>query len=265
MRIGQMKHLPGILFAALAATTSSSTFADVVSDMGSIPDQAAEQNDKDWTGLVGLVALSAPEYWGSDETESSGAPVIIVDYKDTAYFKVNRGGFWFWKPNDNLRVGALVKLRPGAWEDDDDSIEDLSLPASFDEPDAQAEPGVNLRYKSGKFAFEAQALSGEDTNLALTFDYHLIRSKQTTLTVRLGMESLGEDTVRYNWYGDNDSFDVDSASNTSLGLIGTYSLNPEWKLIYGLQSTMLDEEIEDSPIGDEDTYNIGFVGAGWAF
>ena len=260
-----MSLLPRILITALVASASTSAFAGVVSDMGSVPDQDAAKTDKDWSGMIGLVALSAPEYWSSDETESSGAPIIIVDYKDTACFKVNRGGYWFWKPNDNLRVGALVKLRPGAWEDDDDSIEDLNLPSSFDEPDAQAEPGVNLRYKSGKFAFEAQALAGEDTNLALTFDYHLIRSKQATLMLRLGMESLGEDTVKYNWYGDDDSFDVDSASNTSLAVIGTYSMGPEWKLLYGVQSTSLDDEIKDSPVGDEDNYNIGFVGAAWVF
>jgi outer membrane scaffolding protein for murein synthesis (MipA/OmpV family) len=50
-----------------------------------------------------------------------------------------------------------------------------------------------------------------------------------------------------------------------VAVIGTYSLNPSWTLLYGLQTTTLDDEIEDSPIGDEDTYTVGFVGAGWSF
>ena len=266
-----MHIFPRIMILALVATASTSTFAGVASDVGAIPAHDTVKTDKDWSGMLGLALLSAPEYISSGDTESSGAPIIIVDYKDTAYFKVNRGGYWFYKPSETFRVGALVKLRPGAWEDDDDSLEDLALarPASFDEPDAQAEAGVNFLVQSGKVEFEGQFLSGEDINVNLSLKYHLIRSKESTLTVAFEAESLGEDTVLYNWYGDDDAFDVnsslDSATNTSLSLIGTYSLNAEWKLLYGVKATSLDDAIKDSPIGDEDNYNLGFLGAAWVF
>lgn len=250
----------------LALTVFSSlAFADVVSGAGSVPAQGSQTQKEGWSGMLGLAALSAPEYWGSDETEGTAAPIIIVDYNDTAYFKVNRGGYWFYKPNENLRVGALVKIRAGAWEDDDDSIEDLNLPSGFDEPDAQVEPGVNVLYRSGDFSAEVQLLAGEDTNIAVSFDFRAFKSERSTLTLRFSAEQLGEDTVNYNWYGDSSAADPDSATNTSVAVIGTYSLNPSWTLLYGLQTTTLDDEIEDSPIGDEDSYTVGFVGAGWSF
>ncbi len=260
-----MRLFPNFIVLALVATVSTSTFAGVVSDVGSIPAPDAVKSEKDWSGMLGLALLSSPEYIGSGDTESSGLPLIIIDYKDTAYFKVNRGGYWFYKPSDKFRVGALIKIRPGAWEDDDDSFIVLGLPASFEEPDAQAEAGVNFLFRSGKFAFEAQLLSGEDLNVHISLSYHLIRSKQSTLTLSFAAELLGEDTVRFNWYGDDNSFVVDSAINTSLTLIGTYSLSAEWKLLYGFKGTSLDKEIENSPVGNEDTYNIGFIGAAWAF
>jgi len=260
-----MKLINKFALATLLASASTLAFAGVDSDIGSIPDYGAQDPEKDWSGMLGLAVMSAPEYWGSEDTEGTGLPIIIVDYKDTAYFKVNRGGYWFWKPNDNLRVGALVKLRPGAWEDDDDSIEDLNLPSSFDEPDAQAEPGVNLQYKAGKVTAEIQLLSGEDTNVAANVDFRVMQTKKSIITLRLAVETLGEDTVNYNWYGDTSGADVDSATNTSLALIGIYNLNAEWSLIYGAQTTSLDEEIEDSPVGDDDTYTIGFFGAAWKF
>lgn len=262
-----MSILQRIFIAAFVLTASAPAFAGVDSDIGSVPDYDAASTEKDWSGMLGLAVLSAPEYWGSEDTEGTGVPVIIVDYKDTAYFKVNRAGYWFWKPNDNFRVGALLKIRPAAWEEDDDSIEDLGpLPAGFDEPDAQGEPGVNFLYKKDRFSAEAQLTSGEDVNLAFSFDYNLVQSADLVLIARLGIEQLGEDTVLYNWYGDDDdTYDPDSASNTTLGLIGLYTLSKEWKLLFGATSTTLDDEIEDSPIGDDDTYTVGFVGAAWTF
>ncbi len=262
-----MSKFSRFLLTAVLTAVSTTSYAAVDSNIGSVPDYDANNPDKDWSGLLGVAVLSAPEYWGSEDTEGTGAPVIIVDYKDTAYFKVNRAGYWFLKPNENFRVGALLKIRPAAWEDDDDSIEDLGpLPASFDEPDTQGELGVNFLYKKDRFSVEGQLTSGEDVNLAFTFDYNVVQSADLVLIARLGIEQLGEDTVLYNWYGDDDdSFDPDSASNTTLGLIGIYTLSKEWKLFFGASSTTLDDEIEDSPIGDDDTYAVGFVGAGWTF
>ncbi len=259
------------LFSRVTALLTLSTFssialADVVSDASAVADFDARDESKDWSGMLGLAALSSPEYIGSEDDETTAAPVIIVDYKDTAYFRVNRAGYWFWKPNESFRVGALIKLRPGAWEDDDDSIEDLgALPAGFDEPDAQAEPGINLAWRGGMASAELQLTSGEDTNVAGSFDYRFNLSDRSSLTLRASFEMLGEDEVNYQWYGDISGADVDSATNVSLALIGTTRLNPSWTLFYGAQTTSLDDEIDDSIIVEEDSYTVAFVGAGWNF
>lgn len=76
-------------------------------------------NDKDnWSGMVGLVGLSEPKYVGGDEEESAGAPLIIVNYKDTVYFKVKTLGVWLWKPNDSFRVRLAAIPRQGIDADD---------------------------------------------------------------------------------------------------------------------------------------------------
>ncbi len=261
-----MKLYSKVIALLTLSMFGSVALADVVSDASAVAGFDARDESKDWSGMLGLAALSAPEYIGSEDDETTGAPVIIVDYRDTAYFRVNRGGYWFWKPNDSVRVGALIRLRPGAWEDDDDSIEDLGpLPAGFDEPDAQAEPGLNVKWHSGMASAELEVTSGEDTNVGGSFDYRFVLTDRTALTVRLGFEMLGEDEVNYQWYGDTSGADVDSATNTSLTLVGTTRLNPSWTVFYGARTTSLDDEIDDSPIVEEDTYTVGFVGAGWNF
>ena len=257
-----MIKLSRIAVAAALAVASTTTYAF---ELGGVDGGDTSKSDKNWSGMIGLAAMSRPEYIGSDDSEGAGVPVIIVDYKDTAYFKVNRGGYWFWKPNEQFRAGAVVKIRTGAWEDDDDSIEDLNLPSGFDEPDTQAEPGVNAMYKNGRFMGEVQITSGEDVNLTVLLDYDFIQTKENLLRLHFEVETLGEDEVQYQWYGDDSSYGNDDATNVSIGLIGMHTLNPSWKLLYGAVAKSLDDEIDDSPIGQEDSYNTAFVGALWVF
>lgn len=263
-----MRTLPKILTAAVLGSMSSLTLAGGgLSGVESVDSQHARDTEKDWSGMVGLAALSKPEYWGSDDTEGAGLPIIIVDYKDTAYFKINRAGWWFWKADENFRVGAVLQIRPAAWDDDDDSIDDVTppLPAGFDEPDTEAEPGINVRYKIDKFTAEAQITAGEDTNSQIDLKYNLMQTAQFVVTAKLGFELLGEDQVNYGWYGDISSLDNDSATNVTVGVTAIQTLNPKWKLLYGVQSTSLDDEIDDSPVGQDDTYTVLSFGAAYSF
>jgi outer membrane scaffolding protein for murein synthesis (MipA/OmpV family) len=85
------------------------------------------------------------------------------------------------------------------------------------------------------------------------------------VTAKLGVEYLGEDQVNYSWYGDKGSLDNDSATNVSLGISAVQTLTPSWKLLYGVKTTSLDDEIDDSPIGQDDTYTVVNFGAAYSF
>jgi outer membrane scaffolding protein for murein synthesis (MipA/OmpV family) len=246
-----MKILPGILATVL---------------LGSMSNVALAEEEKNWSGMVGLTAVSQPQYIGDDEEQITGAPVIVVDYKDTAYFHLDRGGWWFWKPSDSLRVGAVLQIRTKAWDEDDGHINDTKpLPAGFDDPDTAVEPGVNIRYNMDRFTAEAQATAGEDINALVELKYALVKSEQFVVIAKLGVEFLGEDEVNYQWYGDKSSLDNDSATNVSIGVVAVQTLTPTWKLLYGLKATSLDDEIDDSPIGQDDTYTRAYFGGAYSF
>ena len=226
----------------------------------------AQSGDKDWSGMVGAVALYKPQYIGDDDEQADGAPIIVVDYKDTFYFNIDRGGWWFWKPDDAWRVGAVLQIRTQSWDKDDGHLRDVKpLPSGFDDPDTGVEPGVNVRYKMDKFAAEAQVTAGEDINALLELKYNLMQSDQFMIMAKLGLEYLSEDEVNYQWYGDKGSLDNDSATNISLGVNVVQTLTPSWKLLYGVKTTMLDDEIEDSPVGQDDTYTVVNFGAAYSF
>jgi outer membrane scaffolding protein for murein synthesis (MipA/OmpV family) len=226
----------------------------------------AASDDKNWSGILGLAAASKPQYIGDDDNQGAVIPIIIVDYKDTAYFNVDRGGYWFWKPNEAWRVGAVAQIRIQAWDKDDGHLNDVKpLPNNFDDPDTAVEPGLNVRYKMDRFTAQGQVTVGEDTNALLELKYNLMQTAQFVVVAALGIEFLGEDQVNYSWYGDKGSLDNDSATNVSLGVTAIQTLNPSWKLLYGLKVTSLDDEIDDSPVGQDDTYTLAYFGAGYSF
>jgi outer membrane scaffolding protein for murein synthesis (MipA/OmpV family) len=43
------------------------------------------------------------------------------------------------------------------------------------------------------------------------------------------------------------------------------TLNPSWKLLYGVKYTSLDDEIEDSPVGQDDAYTVVSFGGAYSF
>jgi outer membrane scaffolding protein for murein synthesis (MipA/OmpV family) len=189
-----------------------------------------------------------------------------VDYKDTAYFNIDRAGWWFWKPNETWRVGAVLQIRKQAWDKDNGHLRDVRpLPSNFDDPDTQAEPGVNVRFKMDRFTAEAQVTAGEDANALIEGKYNLMETDQFVVTAKLGVEYLGEDQVNYSWYGDKGSLDNDSATNVSLGVSAVQTLTPSWKLLYGVKTTMLDDEIDDSPVGQDDAYTVVNFGGAYSF
>ena len=226
----------------------------------------AASDDKTWSGILGVAAASKPQYVGDDENQGTFIPLIIVDYKDTAYFNINRAGWWFWKPNEAWRVGAVAQIRTQAWDKDDGHINDVKpLPSGFDDPDTKLEPGINVRYKMDRFTGEAQVTAGEDVNALVELKYNLMQTAQFVVTAALGIEFLSEDEVNYQWYGDKGSLDNDSATNVSVGVTAVQTLNPSWKLLYGMKFTSLDDEIDDSPVGQDDTYALAYFGAGYSF
>ena len=247
-----MKILSSLLATLVLASASSLALA-----------QAEEKN---WSGMVGATALYKPQYIGDDDEQWTGAPVIVVDYKDTFYWNLDRGGWWFWKPNDAWRTGAVLYYRQQAWDDDNGHLNDVKpLPAGFDDPDSEIEPGVNVRYQMDRFKAKAQVTSGEDINMLVELKYALVRNEQFYVTANLGIEHLGEDEVKYQWYGDQGSFNNDSATNVSLGVQAIQTLNPSLKLLYGIKATALDDEIDDSPVGQDDMYTVLNVGAAYSF
>jgi len=246
---------------------SSNLFAAGVEELSSIPVMDSK-SDNDWSGMLGLAALSAPEYVGGDDEEGAGLPLIVVDYKDIAYFKVNTLGVWLWKPNDSFRIGLAAKQRRG-WES-----EDGPLFTGRAERDAQTEAGINFLWKVEDFSVEGLFLSAssesEGSSALIKARYTYQVDDKWTVVGGLDFESLDEDIVKYYYgtdgtFGGDSVYTGDSTTNSSFLLMATYNINKEWVALGGFKATSLGDEIKDSPLTEDDSYNVAFAGAAWKF
>jgi len=259
-----------ILIPALlsVAAYSSSLFAAGAGDLSTMPEMEGK-SASGWSGMLGLAALSAPEYVGGDDSEGAGLPVIIVDYNDRFYFKVNTLGVWLWKPNDSFRIGLAAKPRKG-WESDDGDLLD-----GRSDRDDQTEFGVNFRWNHEKLTVEGMFLSASDesegSSALLKARYMFIQNSDMALIGGVDIENLDEDIVDF-YYGTDGTevagtpvYEGDSVTNTSVMLAVMYNINKEWMAVGGVKATSLGDEISDSPIVEDDAYNVIFAGAVWKF
>jgi outer membrane protein len=259
------------LLSLVGAFGCTHAIASGIGDVASLPETRTEAGTG-LHGMLGIAALNQPEYIGSDNDETRAVPLININYNDIAYIKFNRAGVWFWKtPDTGVRFGAVIKPRRG-WDDSDGSR--LS---GMNDRDDSIEAGLNLAWYFDhgelEFAYLTDVSDESDGDSAyINLAYTLVENPQWRLRGVVNLEYLDDDVTDYYW-GVRQSeaipgrprYKPDDAWNTSAGLVATYSFSPSWALLGGAVYTVLGDDIEDSPIVEDDDYVTAFAGVAWTF
>lgn len=254
-------------YAALALSLAAvPAMASTLGDMDSIPD-VNNKAKQGFHGQVGLAVASMPEYMGGDDAETTGVPLINVSYNDTFYFKYNRLGAWAYKADNGFRVGGVIMQHKG-WESGDGDLLD-----EYKDRDPSTMAGINAAYKTGMFSSEFGYVSdisdeSEGAKFYAQASYTMLATPKYSLTVAAKVEALDEDLVKYYYSGNEangDRYYADSTTNVTLALIGTYNISEKWKVIAAVSATSLGDEIEDSPLVEDDAYNMALLGATYSF
>ena len=250
---------------------SSASLAGGLGDIAETP-HSDLPSDKDLSGYLGVGGLSRPEYIGGDDHEGTVVPLIYVDYRDIAYFKLNHLGVWFWKQGqEGFRIGAVAQPRRGWRRSDGDRL------GGMDTRGDSIEAGVNLAWRQGPFEIEGAYLTdvsdeSDGDSAFIKFRYALLEGTKWRLGGQLGFEYLDDDVTDY-YFGvpaseatpSRPAYSPDEEWNTSVGLVASYFFNPSWMAIAGGTYTVLGDEIEDSPIVESDDYYTLFGGVAWRF
>lgn len=272
-----IKSLMYVLTAATALLVFRPAYADtstalteVYTDTG-VP--AEEQPAaKGLHGILGAGFFNGERIVGIAHRRTVLLPIVLMTYKDWAYWSIGGGGVWLYHSDDrSLKFGAGLKFHPGYRPDDDPELAGMErrkssidgyLNAVWQTPVVNI--GVRYYYDIGRVSRGDAATIRVSRNFSITPDLRL--------TPSVGLEWESARLVDY-YYGvkpsealpDRSAYTGHESVNYGAGMTGAYRLSRSWCLLAGLYATHLSDGISDSPIVDRRHIKVAFFGAGWVF
>jgi outer membrane scaffolding protein for murein synthesis (MipA/OmpV family) len=223
-------------------------------------------------GMLGAGLFNYEKISGDDGRRTALLPIVIVTYKDIAYWTLGGGGVWLLQTDDHrLRFGLGIRLHRG-WKADDDA-----RLAGIKDRDGSIDGYANVLWKTSvlnvgaAYYHDIGHVSNGDS-AGVRFSHNFWFDRKFRLTPSLGAGWQNAKLVNY-YYGV--SADESSAAlpvyvgketvNVSAGLSGLYRLNSDWSLLGGLYAIKLGSGIADSPLVTRDVSTLAFLGVGWVF
>jgi len=133
---------------------------------------------------------------------------------------------------------------------------------------------LNLIYNNGRFSAET-GVSSYSKNLLFSDEfyvkgaYSLFTNQHLNISFTAKVETLNENSLN-QYYGDNRrlnniSIFEQQATNTTLGIVSTYSITNNWKVLGMISSTTLDNKIEKSPLIEDKNIHMALIGTSYSF
>ena len=246
--------------------------AVVIASLFSVSNLLADEGDLNKFRLgLGVISIGA-EY---KDDAGQGGLILYPQYKgDRFNLDYNEISYKLVKsPVYSLAVMGAPRFQ-GFDSDDDDLFEGMS------DRDSAFELGLNLSFYSGYGNLSFKGLGDvsdahDGYELSITYDYPL-KLNNWTFDFKLGSRYQSDNLVDY-YYGVEDSevspkrsaYQGDSAQIFFTGIDTSYQITQRWKAVMNLNFDRLPNEIENSPLVDEDgDVNIivsGFLGVNYQF
>ncbi len=250
-----------ILISLLISITAQANSDVVASNDITINKQSGISFSQQW----GLDAINIPQSLVSHNAESLG----------------------LLAPEENLFATSRIVTRTGQWKSNDKSsskywVGHIQQPTVNDDvnkrpfvSDIRENHGLNAAYVFGRFSAETaiinqQSTIADSTTIYLQGAYNIVAYENLNVTVTAQFESMGENQVR-GYFGapEYDVLTVSSntkrAKNYTLGLVTTYSITKDWKLMGLLSATNLDKTLEKSPFIDHKNIQMALIGTSYSF
>jgi len=270
-----MKKLLSVILFSLALF--SPAFADTTEDVTEVftdaDAPAADQSGpSNFHGILGPALFSTHKIIGDGHTVIGLFPLILMRYKDIAYWNIGGGGVWLLGTDDrSLRLGAGIRTR-GGWQPGDD----MEL-AGMERRKGSIDGYLNGVWKTPLATLGAHYYHDighvSDSNAASLRLSHIFRiNDDLRLTPSIG--ATWQDSKRVDYYygvrpgevlPSRPAYTGRDTINANAGLAGSYLLPHSWSLLGGVITTRYGNGIVDSPIVTRRYSTLFYFGAGWLF
>lgn len=228
-----------------------------------IEDESVNSDNISFHEQVGFAALNIPSELPNHTPESLG---LLKADSSIAHFNPVPIG-----PALNDQQRSNPQDNKAVWfKHEEINVEQPLVPARTD----YTVPRINAGFNFGRFSAQTSVISTDETfdnnSYFLQGSFALISKEQFDLRVTARFTTM-DDAVVHQYYGfeHSESFGLNgetkSATNTSLGIVGTYQLSPRWKLIGSITSTNVDSQIEASPLVNSNYMHTAQFGTSYSF
>ncbi len=223
-------------------------------------------------GILGGAFFGGKRIIGDNDTIAGLFPLVLLRYKDAAYWSLTGGGVWLLQTEDHsLRFGAGLRSHGGWRAGDDPAL------AGMETRKGSIDGYLNAVWRTPLVSIGAHYYHDVlNTNRGDTASLRLSRTfsagDNLRLTPSIGAGWMNSDRVNY-YYGvrpeealpTRPEYRGTSTINANAGLAGLYPLSHSWSLLGGVFATRFGRGIVDSPIVTRRYSTIVFLGAGWRF
>ena len=253
---------------AFAGTTEEVT--EVYTDVDS--PVADQRGPSDFHGILGPGMFTWHKIIGDGGTQIALLPLVLVRYKDVAYWSIGGGGVWLLGTDDrSLRFGAGVRAQAGWSRGDDPEL------AGMEERKGSIDGYLNGVWRTPLVTVGAHyyhdlgnVSRGDSASVRLSRNFRI--NEDVRLTPSIGATWMDSERVDY-YYGVKPEEALPSRPvyrgrdtiNVNAGLAGAYRLQHSWLLLGGVFATRFGNGLADSPIVTRRYSTLFYAGAGWMF
>lgn len=260
-------------FFSLCSTIYAAQEAnEIYTDTGVPTRQDGVSESAGFHGTLGAGFFSRHKILGDNGNVITLSPVVMLHYRDLAYWSVSGGGLWLLQTDDHsLRFGAGIRTHPGWGRGKDPILEGMetrkgSLDGYLNAVWRTPIVTTGVRYYH-------DILNGRRGDAAsLRFSKNIIASEDLRLTPSIGGEWQSSERVDYYYGVQPDevlafrpAYTGTASINVNAGLAGVYHMADSWNLLGGVVMTRYGNGIADSPIVTRRYSELVYLGAGWSF
>jgi outer membrane protein len=231
-----------------------------------------ESAPKTLDGYLGAGPMVLPKYNGSADSQTKLEPLPMFDYKETVYVYLNRAGVRLWGSGDKkMALGIAAEPRFGFKSGDGELLAGMATRRD------SIEGGPAIEWELPWFSLSA-AYFTDWTNTSggqswrLSLDRQLVDNGRWDISTYLDLDRADSSIVQY-YFGvrpdeatsTRPSYQPGAALLSDIGLFSAYKMNKKYALLFGGELDYLGQAAADSPIVQQRTGVIGYIGLGLVF